>query len=155
MVEVLINYFPEKKCFGVYEPSSDTLMFAENLSEALVQLSAFLKDSGMINADILSSNDISYHLDSATMKGIVESNVNLMKRLSTAPSGFMISSQRFGTTLNQQNNKRDNTEGQRGSKASKFGKTSFGGKSGKNFSNSSFSGNSNFKTSSKKFGGYG
>ena len=25
MIEVLINYIPDKKCFGVYEQSTDTL----------------------------------------------------------------------------------------------------------------------------------
>lgn len=153
MIEVLINYIPDKKCFGVYEQSTDTLLYAESLSEALVLLSAFLRDSGLITEDILSCNNISYHMDSYTVKAMVESNVNLMKRLSNAPSGFMISSQRFGSSMTQ-NNKKDNSGGDFKTQ-SKFGRSSLGGKKGKNFSNSSFSGNSNFKTSFKKFGGYG
>lgn len=155
MIEILINYVPDKKCFGVYEPSSDTIMYSGNLGEALVNLSKFLQDSGMISTDILGSNDISYHLDSETMKGIVESNVNLMKRLNTAPSGFMISSQRFGTTMTQNNKKDSSGELSSNNQSNKFGKTDFGGMKGKNFSNSSFSGKSNFKSSFKKFGGYG
>lgn len=152
MIEVLINYIPDKKCFGVYEQSTDTLLYSESLSEALVSLSAFLKDSGLITEDILGCNNISYHMDSYTVKAMVESNVNLMKRLSNAPSGFMISSQRFGSTITQ-NNKKDNSRDFK--TQSKFGRSSLGGKKGKNFSNSSFSGNSNFKSSFKKFGGYG
>ena len=147
MIEVLINYVPEKKCFGVYEPSSDTIMYSGNLGEALVSLSKFLQDSGMISTDILNSDDISYHIDSATMKGIVESNVNLMKRLNTAPSGFMISSQKFGSSVTQ-NNKKDNNSGEQNN-------NKFGDKKRKNFSNSGYSGNSGFKSSFKKFGGYG
>lgn len=150
MIEVLIKHLPDKDCFGVYEPTSDTLMVASNISEALVSLSNFLKDSGMIDKDILSSSDISYHLDSYTMKAIVESNVNLMKRLNTAPSGFMISSQRFGSSLSSQNKKDNNVSGDLG-KNTKFGGKSFGGKRNSGFS--SFSGNSNFGSSYKKFGG--
>lgn len=152
MIEVLINYLPDKECYGVYEPSTDTLMVASNLSEALVSLSTFLKDSGMIDKDILSSNDISYHLDSHSMKGIVESNVNLLKRLSNAPSGFMISSQRFGSSLTSTQNKKDNcgtTESGFGN--NKFGNKSFGGKKS-GFSSFSGSNKSGFKSSMSKFG---
>ena len=148
MVEVLIKYIPEKSCIGVYEPTTDTLMIASNISEALVSLSSFLKDSGMIDKDILSSDNISYHLDSHTMKTIVESNVNLMKRLNNSPSGFMISSQKFGSSLTSQN-KKDNITGNLG-KDTKFGGKNFGGKKNSGFS--SFSGNSNFSSSYKKFG---
>lgn len=148
MIEVLIKHLPDKDCFGVYEPTTDTLMVASNISEALVSLSKFLKDSGMIDKDLLTSSDISYHLDSYTMKAIVESNVNLMKRLNTAPSGFMISSQKFGSSLSQ--NRKDNTGGDLG-KDTKFGGKNFGGKKNSGFS--SFSGNTNFGPSYKKFGG--
>jgi hypothetical protein len=146
MVEVLIKYMHDKGYYGVYEPTTDTLMAASNISEALVSLSNFLKDSGMIDKDILSSDDISYHLDSHTMKAMVESNVNLMKRLNNAPSGFMISSQKFGSSLTSQNKKDNNAS----SGDAKFGNKSFGGKKKSGFS--SFSGNSNFGTSYKKFG---
>ena len=145
MIEVLIKYIPDKGYYGVYEPTTDTLMASSNISEALISLSNFLKDSGMITGDILSSNEISYHLDSHTMKAMVESNVNLMKRLNNAPSGFMISSQKFGSSINSQNKKDNNAGGD-----SKFGNKNFGGKQKSGFS--SFSGNSNFGTSFKKFG---
>lgn len=147
MIEVLIKYLPDRSCYGVYEPTTDTLMAASNISEALVSLSKFLKDSGMIDKDILSSDEISYHLDSQTMKAMVESNVNLMKRLNNAPSGFMMSSQRFGSSLTSQNKKDNNV----GGGDSKFGNKNFGGKRNSGFS--SFSSNSNFGTSYKKFGG--
>lgn len=151
MIEILINYLPDKQSYGVYEPTTETLLVSSNLSEALVSLSSFLKDSGMITSDILGCSEISYHLDSHTMKSIIESNVNLMKRLSNAPSGFMISSQRFGSSLTQNSNSKENRSGDF-DKTKKFGNSSFGGKRN-NFS--SFSGDSNFKSSYKKFGGRG
>lgn len=151
MIEILINYMPDKDCFGVYEPSTDTLLVSSSISESLVSLSKFLKDSGMIETDIVNSDDIIYHLDSKTMRGIIENNMNLMKRLSQAPSGFMISSQRFGTSLNSSSSS-SNTMPEKGKndfgKTKKFGNSSFGGKK-----SGGFSGNSSFKTSFKKFGG--
>lgn len=90
MVEIVINYVSEKQQFKVYEPTTDTLIVSSSLTEALVNLSNFLVQSGLIQGDILSYPDISYHLDSYTVKAMVESNVNLLKRLQTAPSGFMI-----------------------------------------------------------------
>ena len=68
MVEVVIKYLEDKQYYYVYEPTSDTLMAANNLSEALIMLNDFLLSSGMSNVDILGSNDISYHIDSQTMK---------------------------------------------------------------------------------------
>ena len=50
----------------------------------------------MIVGSILDYGEISYHIDSATMKAMIESNVNLMKRLNSAPSGFTRASQKFG-----------------------------------------------------------
>lgn len=150
MVEILINYMPDKDCYGVYEPSTDTLLVSSNLSEALVSLSNFLKDSKLIDTDILNTADIKYHLDSHTMKSIIESNVNLMKRLSNAPSGFMISSQRFGSSMTQTNNSRNEDYGKtKFDKTKKFGNSGFGGKRS---SFSSFSGDSKFASTNKKFG---
>lgn len=151
MIEVLIKYLPDKDCFGVYEPTTDTLLVSSNIGESLANLSQFLKDSGMIDKDILSSDDIGYHLDSKAMRGIVENNINLMKRLSNAPSGFMISSQRFGSSLNSNSSQPKSEFKKESSDTGKFGNKSFGGKRDSGFS--SFSGNSNFKSSYKKFGG--
>ncbi len=152
MIEVLIKYLPDKDCFGVYEPTSDTLLVSSNIGESLVGLSNFLRDSGQIETDILNSDDITYHLDSKAMRGIVENNVNLMKRLSNAPSGFMISSQRFGSSLTTQSSSGGNNQKNDFGKTKKFGNSSFGGKRDSGFS--SFSGKSGFKSSSKKFGRY-
>lgn len=139
MIEVVINYNPSKDLYMVYEPSTNTLLATSNVTEALVNLSKFLKDSGMTNVDILECDEISYHLDSKTMKAIVKSNVALMKRLSNGPSELMKSSQKFGQEMNK--TKPGSGNGKSGSVPS----TSFGGKS------SSF-GSGKFNKSYKKFG---
>ena len=126
MIQVVINYDPGTREYKVYEPSTNTILVTTNITEALVNLSKFLLDSGMIDIDILNSDDISYHLDSATMKAIVKSNVTLLKRLNNGPSEIMKSSQKFG-------------------QEAKVPSTSFGGKS------TSF-GSGKFNKSYKKFG---
>lgn len=141
MVEVVINYDITEETFKIYESSTDTLIISKNLTEALVNLSNFLSSSGIIDGDILTSSDIMYHLDSQTMKNMIESNVNLMKRLSTAPSGFLISSQRFGGSSNISLNNKSRSSTVSDFNRGKFGKKSLG-----------FSGKSSFKSSERKFG---
>lgn len=155
MVEVVINYSQEDQKFKVYEPTTDTLLVSSSLTEALVNLSIFLTQSGLIQGDILDYPDISYHLDSFTVKAMVESNVSLLKRLQTAPSGFMISSQKFGGSLTGSVNrqKKDNNGFDNSGFSKAYGKE----KGSKRFSNSkgnksSFSGKSGFRTANKKFG---
>jgi len=96
MIEVVINYDASSGLYKVYEPSSDTLLATTSLSESMTKLSEFLVSSGLTKEDILHCPDISYHLDSHTMLALIESNVGLLKRLNTAPSGFESSSRRFG-----------------------------------------------------------
>lgn len=154
MIEIVINYSQEKKEFRVYEPTTDTLLVSTSLTEALVNLSNFLVQSGMIQGDILSYPDISYHLDSYTVKAMVESNVNLLRRLQTAPSGFMISSQKFGGSSMSSSQSRKQKES--GFDKNGFTKAYKSETKAKRFSNSnkssSFSGKSGFKTANKKFG---
>lgn len=138
MIEVVIRYDDQKNCYAVYEPSTDSLMVASNLSEALVLLSNFLLDSGLSKVDLLGCDDIFYHIDNKTMKAIIEGNLSLLKRLNNAPSGFMISNQRFGksSTNNQGNSSKDN-------------------KPDKNYNkrkSSGFAGATGFKNAFKKFG---
>lgn len=157
MVEIVINYVSERQQFKVYEPTTDTLIVSSSLTEALVNLSNFLVQSGLIQGDILSYPDISYHLDSYTVKAMVESNVNLLKRLQTAPSGFMLSSQKFGGSTigkQQRNNKKESSNGFDNSGFSKAYKSETRSKRFSNSSKSaSFSGKSGFRTANKKFGG--
>ena len=142
MIDVVVTYDKDQEVFKVYEPTSDTLLVTSNLSESFVKLSEFLKNSGMINNDILTSDNIRYHIDSATFLAMIESNVNLLKRLNQSPSGFMISSQRFGQS---QTNLSSQIQQKKGNNSSEGKKRKF--KSGK-FSKSSFD------SSYRKFGGY-
>jgi hypothetical protein len=141
MINVVINYDAGNQQFKVFESSSDTILVSSNLTEALVNLSSFLREKGLVQ-DLLKETDISYHIDSYTMNTMIESNTNLLKRLKTAPTGFMISSQRFGTSLNSLGSSNG---------SSKSGKT----KAGSNttvFKGGNFTGKTGFKSSYKKFG---
>ena len=135
MIDVVIGFDKEEQVYKVYEPSTDTLLVTTSLGESFIKLSEFLKSKGMIMGDLLGDDSIRYHIDSATLLAMVESNANLLKRLNQAPSGFMISGQRFGqsTTSSSSNNKG-------GQKKQKFGGT------GGTFSKSKFN------ESYKKFG---
>lgn len=147
MVEVVINYNKDNQNFQVYEPTTDTLLVSSNLTEALVNLSIFLNSAGLLQGDILDYPEISYHLDSYTVKSMVESNVNLIKRLQTAPSGFTISSQRFGGTSGLISSKKSNNS-TGFSESYKNSDRKFNKKSSSNFSEKS-----GFRTANKKFGG--
>ena len=59
MIEVVIKYDEAKKEYVIYEPSTDTMMVSQNMTEALVLLNKFLKDSGLSNVDLLSNPDVS------------------------------------------------------------------------------------------------
>lgn len=144
MINIVINYDPTTSGYKVYEPTTQNLILTQDLTEALVTLSLFLQSQGMITGDILGAEDITYHLDSHTMKAIIESNVKLMKRLRQAPSAFQSSSQRFGTSSGSRKSSFKDSGG-------KFG----GGDSAKKFSNkrsSSLQGATGFRNANKKFG---
>ena len=135
MIEVVIRYDPTRQAYAVYEPTTDSLMVAANLSEALLMLNKFLLESGMSSVDLLNCPDISYHIDSQTMLSIIEGNMKLLKRLNTAPSGFQISSQRFGGSGLSSKKEEDNKKPTK--------KKSSGG----------FQGATGFRNAYKKFGG--
>lgn len=96
MIKIVINYNKIKKEYQIYESSTETVLISSSLTEGLVNLNLFLKDSGLTKKDILEEDDIEYFLDSATIKSMIESNVNLLKKLHSAPSEFKISSGKFG-----------------------------------------------------------
>jgi hypothetical protein len=142
MTEVVINYDKENNQYKVYEPSTDTILITTNLGDTFIKLSEFLKNNGLISSDILNTQDITYHLDSATFLAIIESNVKLLKRLNDSPSGFMISSRKFngnfgntslqGGRSNSAFQKEKNNQGQQRKKISsslrtsnRFNKSSF------------------------------
>ncbi len=139
MIDVVIGFDKEKEEFNLYEPSTDTLLITTSLGELFIKFDEFLKLNGLISgADILNTAEINYHIDSPTFIAMVSSNAALLKRLNSAPSGFMISSQKFGI----QNNNYQNNNNQ---KEFKDYKKKYNRSSG-TFSKSSFN------NSNKKFG---
>lgn len=147
MVQIVINYDPETTSYKIWEPTTQNLILTQDLTEALVTLSMFLQSKGLITGDILGTEEISYHLDSHTMKSIIESNVKLLKRLQNAPTGFQKSSQRFGVS-NISSSSGKSFKENKGKWNGGESKRKFGGK-GK----SQFEGASGFRNSNKKFYG--
>lgn len=146
MINVVINYDSQRKEYKLYEPTTDTIIITANLSETFIKLSEFLTNAGLISGgDILNTDQVTYHLDSGTLISMVESNVNLMKRLTTqAPSIFTASALKFGSSSaqTQQKQKQDYSKGKGGKGDYQQPMKSSGGV----FSKSSF------RTTNKKFG---
>jgi len=153
MIEIVINYNKDRREFNLYEPTTDTLLITSSLGETFIKLNEFLQSQGMITTDILGSTDIMYHIDSLTFLALVESNAGLIKQLNNAPSGFMISSQRFGMSNTMSTSPKQQAQGLQQGKGNsnyydgkkKRGKTERG--------SSGFFSNSSFRGSYKKFGG--
>lgn len=139
MIEVVVKFDKSRGLYVIYEPTTETLFLTASLGESFLKLSQFLQERGMIDKDILQSDNISYHIDSACFIAMVESNANLLKRLSQAPSGFTISSQRFGVSPSLSSG---GISGMQKGNDKPFNKKSTG----------TFS-KSGFKNSNKKFGG--
>lgn len=95
---IVIEYESLGKQFNIYEPTTDTLLVSENLTEGLVLLNDFLMKNNLIEKDILKTDSIKYQLDSSTMKAMIDSNVKLIKKLSRGPSDFQISKDKFGSS---------------------------------------------------------
>lgn len=151
MIEIVINYDKDRKEFKLYEPTTDTLFITTSLGESFIKLNEFLQSQGMITGDILESLDITYHIDSLTFLALIENNVNLIKRLNTAPTAFMASSQKFGLPAN-------------GLQQAPRQQQQFQGKGNNNYDgkrkdykrdrgSSGFFSNTSFRGSYKKFGG--
>ncbi len=134
MIDVVVNFDPARGEFKLYEPTTDTLLITTSLGETFAKLDEFLRERGLLATNILSTADVNYHIDSATFIAMVKSNADLLKRLNNAPSGFMISSNRFGITPGQ--NLKDSFQKDQGGRGKKktamFSKSSFRN-SGKKF----------------------
>lgn len=155
-MDIVINFDTTKKEYKLYEPSTSTVIVSNNLTEGIVNLNLFLKSSGLISedSDILISKNISYHLDGETFIAMIQSNVDLLKRLQSGPSEFKKSAGKFGLPSASAGyvpkSKRYDGSGF-GDKRKTSGEFSRGSK---NFSSGSFSGSkSGFGKSKKsKFG---
>lgn len=122
-MDVVINYNEDKKQYILYEESTDTIIITESLGEMFMKLNELLYNTGT-QMDIFSSDQINYHLDSATFKAIIGTNINLLKRLNTAPSGFQTSTQRFGGGI-QPAQQKENSGFKASGKTGTFAKSSF------------------------------
>ena len=60
---IVIEYESLGKQFNIYEPTTDTLLVSENLTEGLVLLNDFLMKNNLIEKDILKTDSIKYQLD--------------------------------------------------------------------------------------------
>ena len=140
MIEIVVNYDKNTKNFRIYESSTQTLLVSDTLGDGFRNLSEFLRQSGLIEKNIVEESGILYHIDSYTFSEIIKSNQSLMTRVKEIPSEFKNSAQKFGTTLgNSSGNKKPDFS--RGSdnfkkgRMSGFKKSGFGksfGKFGKN-----------------------
>ncbi len=149
MIEIVINYDKDRKEFKLYEPTTDTLFITSSLGESFIKLNDFLQANGMITGDILETLDITYHIDSLTFLALIENNVSLLKRLNTAPTAFMASSQKFGLPaggLQQAPKQQFQGKGSNNYDGKKKGYKKDRGSSG-------FFSNTSFRGSYKKFGG--
>lgn len=151
MIEVVINYDKDRKEFKLYEPTTDTLFITSSLGESFIKLNDFLQSQGMITGDILETLDITYHIDSLTFLALIENNVNLLKRLNTAPTAFMASSQRFGLPTTSQQAPQQNQQFQGKGNNNYYDGKKKGYK--KDRGATGFFSNSSFRGSYKKFGG--
>jgi hypothetical protein len=152
-MDIVIEYDPGQSQYKIYEPTTDTLLVSQNITEGLVSLDTFLRGQGHIGQDqsIIGAQDIEYHLDSATMKAMIESNVNLLKRLRTGPSEFKNSSNKFGMSSAGMISQPMSGSKQQTSSAPK---SSDFGRGNKSFAKSQFSGqgkDSSFYKSGKRF----
>lgn len=106
-MDVVINYDHQIESFKVYEPRTDTIIITKNLTEALVNLSNLLESLGLSFLEEEGiGEEINYHLDSYTLRSMIESNVALLKKLSQsgAPlSGFTLSERKFGPSNTKDN----------------------------------------------------
>ena len=158
MIEIVINYDPTQKVFKLYEPTTDTLLITASLGESFIKLNEFLKNQGMITTDILNTLDITYHIDTMTFLALIESNVGLIKQLNQSPSGFMISSQRFGMTNTLGSGPKQQSQGQQnqnlaGKKSNNDYYDSKRKRGQRDRGSSGFFSDSSFRSSYKKFGG--
>jgi len=124
MVDVVIGFDKDKNLYQAYEQLTDTLLVTSSLGDTFNKLEKHLKDCGIIAGDLLSEQNITYHIDSPTFIAMVKSNADLLKRLNNAPSSFMVSSQKLGIS-NYKTRDRDRGNDNSGFKKSKRKRESF------------------------------
>lgn len=97
-MQVIINYSQDEELFKLYVPDFDALYEAEELFKVIVMFNAHLMEAYGVEFNVLKSNEIDYVMDSYSMRQMIQSNVNLLKRLNRQPSAFQESANRFGAS---------------------------------------------------------
>lgn len=98
MIQIIINYDKDLGVYKLYNSDLDILLTSDEMFKVLVMFNTHLMELYGENFNILKSDEIDYILDSASMKQMITSNVQLLKRLSRAPSAFQESAERFGNS---------------------------------------------------------
>jgi len=123
-MDIVVKHDPATDEYKFYEPTTDTLLISGSIGEGFAELNTFLLSHGLIQADILGSSDIQYHIDSDTFRVMVKSNVDLIKRLQGAgTSEFKTSSDKFGGSTGNSDFARSGLLSKKGG----FGRNEFGG----------------------------
>lgn len=98
MIQIVINYDQDLGMYKLYNSDLDIMLTSDEMFKVLVMFNMHLMELYGENFNILKSDEIEYILDSASMKQMIVSNVQLLKRLNRAPSAFQESSERFGNS---------------------------------------------------------
>ena len=130
MIEIVVNFDEASGEYQLYENTSQTLILSKTLGEGFSNLNGFLLTSGQIKKSLLEDDDIRFHFDAHTFREIIKSNMALLKRVSSIPSEFKNSANKFGTSLSKED-KPDFSKGSKnfqrkrmtGFKGSNFGKS--------------------------------
>lgn len=97
-MQVIINYSPDEELYKLYNQDLDLLLTSEELFKLIVMFNSVLMETYGGEFNVLKSDEIDYIIDSYTMRQMIVSNVNLLKRLNRQPSAFQESANRFNTT---------------------------------------------------------
>lgn len=80
--------------YNLFLRDLSVLIKSPDLFKCLVLLNEYLVNNGY--EELLKDESLMYTMDSYTMVAMISSNVNLLKRLSQAPSKFLQSQEKFG-----------------------------------------------------------
>jgi hypothetical protein len=94
--KVIIKYNKDTDEYLLYSEDLDTVFTSNELFKTLVMFNSYMTSINE-NFNILKSDDIEYLLDSNSMKKIITSNVELIKKLNKLPTEFQMSSEKFGS----------------------------------------------------------
>lgn len=97
-MQVTINYDLNDEEYKLYVKELDALFTSDELFKVIVIFNTYLMELYGAEFNVLKSDEIDYIMDSYTMRQMIQSNVNLLKRLNRQPSAFQESANRFGAS---------------------------------------------------------